>query len=309
MVLTGTLVEFGHAPVANRELRRRNIRIFDPAVCQHAAGGDPRPCRSGGGRAWAWYRVPAQRQAPQGDPHPVLVLDLSAGDHKRTLEGDRLMTDRRIVFWILAVVGLAALPAGAWAQRDTVVDAACAEALSALQRGVQGDVYRRTVLSFYSCPDAGARALAAEWTHPPGDSLARRSLVAVSWNIQDRRIYDAVTQVVRNGSASRDLRLDAIEVLVGYFDQCLGIRYQTPELAHAPGLAYVALGRRYHGTARPGARPLPASVRAEVLYTLRQVGATDRDEVVGKIAAYLTERLAEKHDPLRCTGGMTKPRD
>lgn len=253
-----------------------------------------------------WLQHVGQARDP-GEIEQRAPISISfAGDHKGTLEGERVMTNRRIVFWTLAVVGVA-LPAGASAQRDTIVAAACAEALSALQRGIQGDAYRRTVLSFYSCPDAGARALAAEWTHPPGDSLARRTLVAVSWNIQDRRIYDAVTQVVRNGGASRDLRLDAIEVLVGYFDPCLGIRFQTPE----PGILAppVALGERYHGSAKPGAQPLLVSVRADVLNTLRQVGATDRDEVVGKIATYLAERLAEMHDPLHCTGGMLKPRE
>jgi hypothetical protein len=218
------------------------------------------------------------------------------------------MTDRRIVFWTLAVVAVAALPAGGSAQRDTIAEAACAEALGALQRGVQGDVYRRAVLSLFSCPDAGPRALAAEWAHPPGDSPARRSLVSVSSNIQDRRIYDAVTQVVRNTSASRALRLDAVQVLVGHFDPCLAIGYQTPELVDVPGAAYVGLGERDHNVARPGAQPLPASVRAEVVNTLRQVGATDTDNVVRKIAAYLAERLARMHDPLHCSGGLIKPR-
>ena len=83
---------------------------------------------------------------------------------------------------------------------------------------------------------------------------------------------------------------------MGQFDGRLDVAYRMPphpELAWK-GSGYVTLGEWDHPASRSGAEPLPASARAEILSLLRQVGTTDRDEVIQEVSRYLAGRLKDR---------------
>jgi hypothetical protein len=204
---------------------------------------------------------------------------------------------------VLGLAALAGYVAPTLAQDQAGADTACAVAQRTLKMVARGESYSRALAVLVGCPAAGPEALAAEWSRPPVDSLGLQALSGVSGMLRDRRVHVAAMSVVLDGSADRPARLAALGVLVRHFDPCLEAAYRTP---HHPGLgarAYVWLGESDHDVSREGQQPLPAGVRAEVVATLRRLGANDADEQVRMIAAYLSERLDEKKEPVRCWKG------
>jgi hypothetical protein len=201
---------------------------------------------------------------------------------------------------VLAVVALAGSVVPTLAQAQADADTACAIAQRSLKTKTRGEGYSRALAVLVGCPVAGPEALAAEWSRPPVDSLELQALTGVSGMLRDRRIHLAATSVALDGSADRAVRLAALRVLVRHFDPCLEAAYRTPQHPELGGRAYVWLGESDHDVSREGQQQLPAGVRAEVVLTFGRLGATDADEQVRMIAAYLWERLNEKKEPVRC---------
>jgi hypothetical protein len=180
------------------------------------------------------------------------------------------------------------LPSAVEAQQDTEV---CAPAEASLGRATDMKSYHRAIGSLVGCPVAGPRALATQWAPPPVDTTALRLLGDASATLRDRRLLRAAKSAALSRSNSRDVRLTAIRALVGQFHPSLDVVYRTPSEPGLGGVAYVMLAESDHRTDRAGAEPLAASGQDEVLNVLRQLGASDGDEVIRKVSAYLVGRL------------------
>lgn len=184
---------------------------------------------------------------------------------------------------------LAILPSAAAGQQD---ENACASAEAALAAQPRGEGYRHSIGILMGCSVAGPRALAAAWDRPLEDTLNLRLLGDASAWLMDRRLSRALSAVALDASRDRHVRLTAIRGLVGQFDPSLDVVYRTPPpIPDVPGSAYVMLGRYVEPLGRPGAEPLSASDRQEIIDVLRRLKASDGDEVVQKVAGYLLDRL------------------
>lgn len=194
----------------------------------------------------------------------------------------------------LAALWLLILLSAVEAQQD---GEACAPAETSLGRATDLKTYHEAIGYLVTCPVAGPRALAAQWTHPPVDSAALEHLGAASAIIRDRRILQAAKAAALSASNGRHVRLTAIRVLVGQFGPSLEVVYRTPSQPGLGGVAYVMLGEWDHRIDRPGAQPLPASAQDDVLDVLRRLHASDGDEVIRKVAGYLVGRLPSFQQP------------
>lgn len=173
---------------------------------------------------------------------------------------------------------------------DSSLTPVCDRAATTLARST-GEQYYRAVSDVASCPDVGAQALAAQWQRPPRDTVALRLLGEVSPRIRDRQVFTTVKQVFTDPSRPRVQRLAALNTLSGYYNPRLSLRFPEPGRPDLSGSAYVMIGMGNPLTTRPGVTPLAATVQQEILAALREIGTSDSDERVRKIASYLAERL------------------
>ena len=173
-------------------------------------------------------------------------------------------------------------------------DETCAPAATALRGKPRGAGYLNAVRTLMSCPQRGPIALAAEWASPPNDTTDLRLLGAVSGNLRDNRILDAVRGIALQNSRPREVRLAALRTLVRYFDPRLAVEFKEPPRPDLPDAAYVMLGEWSHPPGNDGSQPLPASVRQDVLDVLAQLETSPGDTVVEKVARYLRKRLEER---------------
>ncbi len=205
------------------------------------------------------------------------------------------MTRPETLFTAIVALDLGGFPPSAVGQDGP----SCSRAESSLAAKPTGRDYCAAIAQIVWCGDAGPRALAAQWLTPPTDTTALRVLAGASARISDPRLLAAAKGVLLGRSRSRDVRLAAIQVLVGQFDPALVVEYRTPSgPAAAWGGSYVMLGHWIRESGFPGASggergdSVPPATRGLVVSLLRQVGASDPDDVVQKVTSYLAERLA-----------------
>jgi hypothetical protein len=196
--------------------------------------------------------------------------------------------------WQMEVVGLALLmPFRLAAQEvpDSSLASVCDRAAATVAREHSGQQYYLAVSDVASCPQRGAPALIGQWQRPPRDTVALRVLGEVSPRIRDGELFLAVRQVFMDPTRPRLERLAALNALVGYYNPRLSLRFPEPGHGNLPGSAYVMIGMGNPVITRPGGTPLTATVQQDVLRVLSEVGSTDPDERVRKIASYVAGRL------------------
>jgi len=196
-------------------------------------------------------------------------------------------------FQALALLELIAFAGVAMAQQD---GSWCGPAEASLRSAARGDTYHRAIRDLVGCPVSGPQALAAQWAHPPEDTVALQILGDASATLRDRRLLRAATSAALNTSNRREVRLTAIQALLGQFHPSLKAVYRTPAESGLGGVAYVMLAEPDHRNDRPGAEPLPPSAQDDVLNVLRQL-SSDQDEVIRKISDYLVGRLPSFQGP------------
>jgi hypothetical protein len=113
----------------------------------------------------------------------------------------------------------------------------------------------------------------------------------VTPQLRDRQVLNAVLRVFRDSGRPRALRLAALEALMGYYQPGLSVKYVEPIKSVKHGSAYVMVGRGEGATTTSRTSPLTPASRKEILLTLQQAGAGDRDERVRQISAYIHDRL------------------
>jgi hypothetical protein len=133
------------------------------------------------------------------------------------------------------------------------------------------------------CPD-GPAAIATRWRTT--DDLHHLR----TWNymIRDQRIAEAVLAVARDASRPTDLRLMALETLIGYFDSSATIRLE--ELRNPrrfPSLASVT-----HPTTRVGTQP-PAQDLPDRVYALSRDLTADPNPAVARAAKAVWQALTD----------------
>ena len=140
------------------------------------------------------------------------------------------------------------------------------------------------------CPSSGPRVVALRWGSPPSDSTELRLLGSVSTGVRDRRTLAAVTAVAANSSQPRHVRLEAIRTLVTYYDPSVVVDYRTRSLPSGEELVPV-LGSWSSPRGLDGDQPLPATVKEDIISTLRQIGGGDGDQTVVKVVKKLVKEL------------------
>lgn len=170
--------------------------------------------------------------------------------------------------------------------------AICERAARSLKSRPPAQGYSRAIADLPACGVVGARALEDQWKEPPSDTATVRVLGEVTPRLRDRQVFDAVVGAFRDPARRRDLRLAALEALMGYYEPGVGAAYVEPALAVQHGSAYVMMGQGDPVATYRGAAPLSASTRTEILQVLEMVSKQDTDERVRLISAYIHSRLS-----------------
>ena len=87
------------------------------------------------------------------------------------------------------------------------------------------EAYRRAVADLQSCPDVAAPLFAAEWRHPPTDSVELSTLTGSSGSIARRELFDALEAVACSPGFTRAARLAALNAMVGQALPDRGLNY------------------------------------------------------------------------------------
>lgn len=168
----------------------------------------------------------------------------------------------------------------------------CGRDRATLARQPVGDDYVRALSGIQSCDGIAGEVLAQQWRTLPADSATVMLLGAVSANVRDQRIYEAVRDIAMSGGAETVARLAAIATLVAYADSTVRLQYFVPPagvVSAPPGVGFAHPLSEIR-TARPG-RPLSGSVRSDVVAMLANLGESDANDRVRSVAAYVAKRM------------------
>ena len=144
------------------------------------------------------------------------------------------------------------------------------------------------------CPSTGPVTLANRWTRlGPRASGERAALVEASALMQDARLYDAVSAVVRDYAYPRPDRLAGLRVLVGYAEEGgTGVIQQGQ--VYGARAAELSGGRQTEATTRSAANnALPPTLREDVGRELSRLAREDRDPDVRHAAKRAREKLGK----------------
>jgi hypothetical protein len=112
------------------------------------------------------------------------------------------------------------------------------------------------------CDESGPATLSARWARAlPRDSLAARTFLFASANVQDGRVFDAAFRAAADSARPDYERGAALLVLAAQFDASAAIMFQEGAGA-VPWRA--TLGRYTHALQMTGAVPLPSDARRRV---------------------------------------------
>src|SRR5207249_4508202 len=109
-------------------------------------------------------------------------------------------------FQALALLELIAFAGVAMAQQD---GSWCGPAEASLRSAARGDTYHRAIRDLVGCPVSGPQALAAQWAHPPEDTVALQILGDACATLRRSRLLRAATSAALNTSNRREVRLTA----------------------------------------------------------------------------------------------------
>jgi hypothetical protein len=151
--------------------------------------------------------------------------------------------------------------------------------------------------------DDRAQELARQWNAPPQDSAALAALVFHSARMRDARVHAAIVAAAQDVAAPRQVRLAAIQAMVGHFDRCLFVEF--PEGPWPDGGTRYSLGKggyTYAPRTDQGGMALPGTVREDVLGTVRRISESDPDPAVRQVLGLLVQWLTYMKDRPLCSG-------
>lgn len=146
------------------------------------------------------------------------------------------------------------------------------------------EAYRLAIAALQSCPDIAAPLFAAEWQHPPADSVDLSVLSGTSGSIARRELFDALEAVARSPGSARAVRLAALNAMVGQVLPYRGLNYTDVSQVTPPGRPPVAF---LYYSSSPRSGRLDGGARRELLALFEQLGKSDGDEVVRQIGQFL----------------------
>ena len=142
------------------------------------------------------------------------------------------------------------------------------------------------------CPATGPVTLANRWTQLGARTAAERAaLVEVSAGLRDARLYDAVSDVVRDEAYGRSDRLAGLRVLARYAEESgMGVIQQGA--VYGARAAELSGGRQDEATSTSAnGNALPATVRDDIGRELSRLAREDRDPEVRRAARRAGEKL------------------
>lgn len=145
-----------------------------------------------------------------------------------------------------------------------------------------------------ACPVEGPPIFAPKWLTVPDDTVAVETLLHQSARLLDARIYAQLRRTVQDRSRPSVVRVGAMLVLARYVDPHNAAWFNGVAPPEGPiTRVLVPLGSALHPSVIPGASPLPASLRDEVLELLDRVAAAQQVEprTVWYAAAALAKRM------------------
>jgi hypothetical protein len=142
------------------------------------------------------------------------------------------------------------------------------------------------------CPATGPVTLANRWTRLGARTAAERAaLVEASAEMRDARLYDAVSNVVRDEAYGRSDRLAGLRVLPVYAEES-GTGVMQQGHVYGARAAELSAGRQIGvPTSTTGSNALPATVRDDIARELSQLAREDRDPEVRRAARRAGEKL------------------
>jgi hypothetical protein len=169
----------------------------------------------------------------------------------------------------------------------------CPRVAAVVRADDQADsVWNTALLSLYDCPEEAGRVLGDLWLDSPQDSLQQRRVHAISGDVSDRDLFNAVAHVLADTGRPTWHRLDALGVFVQWADSTavLGLSQEpwrapngeivsvTPTIGHVPPA---------HTQRRAGRLPLGQEERKQILGLVRRVAEQDPTISVRVVAQYV----------------------
>jgi hypothetical protein len=153
-------------------------------------------------------------------------------------------------------------------------------------------VWNTALLSLYDCPEEAGRVLADLWLHSPRDSLRQRRVHAISGNLSDCDLFNAVAYVLADTGRPTWHRLDALGVFVQWADSTAVLAvnqapWRAPNgevVSVTPTIGYVPPA---HTHRRAGQFPLGQDERRQILGLVRRVAEQDPSISLRAVAQYV----------------------
>ena len=142
------------------------------------------------------------------------------------------------------------------------------------------------------CPSTGPVTLANRWTLLGARTAAERAaLVEASAGLRDARLYDAISDVVRDQAYGRSDRLGGLRVLAGYAEESgTGVIQQGQ--VYGARAAELSGGRQDEAaSSSTGGNALSPTVRDDIGWELSQLASEDHDPEIRRAARRASEKL------------------
>jgi hypothetical protein len=189
----------------------------------------------------------------------------------------------------VALLGLGARPTAAqeWESRptrereDVHLRNDCRLAVQVLTHGQPATKREWALDTIDQCDESGPPVLARMWRQVAADSASVGHMVYRSVRLRDQRVYDVVFDIARDPSVPALKRAAALYLLGRWahpgfslpFRQFFAPDYEPAEWRG--GVSGVTFSFIDHDTQHPGAKPLPETIKADVLRLARGIAAND----------------------------------
>jgi hypothetical protein len=162
---------------------------------------------------------------------------------------------------------------------------------------VRGDdetdsVWNSALRGLYDCPENIGKVLGDLWLDSPQDSLRQKRVHAMSGNVSDRELFNAVAHVLTDTSRPTWHRLDALGAFVQWADSTTFLAvnqgpWRAPNgeiVSVTPTIGFVAPA---HAPPLAGRSPLGHQERKQILGIVRRVAEQDSTVSVRAVAQYV----------------------
>lgn len=190
----------------------------------------------------------------------------------------------------LAIVLLLGPVFPAWSQAipemtersDTLVQAKCSHIRVILDAGTPPDSVALAQQQLAACEVTGGPYIARGWTSFSGSQANLVQLKRTSRLVRDGRILDTLLAIAGSGATPTNVRIAALDVLVGYADSAAALNPLWPDTSQHLLVTESDL------QGRVGSTPLPPGTSTTVLQILNTLTSSETDPAVQAYAARLS---------------------